>query len=199
MKLTILYSLIFEPVIIKRAVKVMRAGGIILYPTDTVWGLGCDATNAEAVARIYDIKRRPDSKALALLTDSIDRLATYVETVPDVAHDLLATADTPLTIIYPKARHLAPNLIAEDGSVAIRVTAERFSRRLCKKMGVPVVSTSANISGLPTAQIFAQIPEEIKQEVDYIIPLRQTESVATRPSSIIKLETDGVFKVIRPA
>ena len=130
---------------IRQAVEVMRRGGVILYPTDTIWGIGCDATNEEAVRRVYDIKKRDDSKALICLVDSDHRLQRYVSDVPNVAWDLIEYATRPLTIIFDKAKNLAPNLLAEDGSVGIRVTREEFSRQLCYRFQKAVVSTSANV------------------------------------------------------
>ena len=139
---------------VKKAVEVMRRGGVILYPTDTVWGIGCDATNAEAIARIYEIKRRVESKSMIVLVDSEVKVDGYVREVPDIAWDLIEVADKPLTIIYDGAKNLPENLVAEDGSIAIRITRERFSQELCKMMRVPVVSTSANVSGEPTPRTF---------------------------------------------
>lgn len=182
---------------VKKAVNIMRQGGVILYPTDTVWGLGCDATNSNAVARIYEIKRRAESKALIVLTDSMTRTERYVENIPDIAWDLVDAADKPLTIIYDKARGLARNIIAEDGSIAIRVTHEIFSRALCETMRVPIVSTSANVSGENTPSNFADIAKEIIDSVDYVVKYRQNETSRPSPSSIIKLSAGGVVKVIR--
>lgn len=182
---------------IKRAVEAMRRGGVILYPTDTVWGLGCDATNAEAVAKVYAIKQRAESKALIVLTDSMMRTERYVDEVPDVAWDLVELADKPTTIIYDKARGLASNLIADDGSIAIRVTGELFSHALCEAMRVPVVSTSANISGHPTPANFSEIEREIIDSVDYVVRYRQDDTSRPAPSSIIKLGAGGVVKIIR--
>lgn len=182
---------------VKRAVDVMRHGGVILYPTDTIWGIGCDATNAEAVARVYKIKQREESKALIVLTDNANAIPHYVKDMPDIAWDLIELTDKPLTIIYDGARNLAGNLIAEDGSIAIRVTQEEFSKALCSRMVTPIVSTSANISGAPSAATFSEISEEIKSAVDYIVDYRQNETNPTTASSIIKLGTKGEVKVIR--
>ena len=183
---------------IRQAVEVMRRGGVILYPTDTIWGIGCDATNEEAVRRVYEIKQRTDSKAMLVLVDSAVKIDFYVEDVPSVAWDLIELADKPLTIIYSGARHLAPNLLAEDGSVGIRVTGEPFSNRLCRQFRKAIVSTSANISGQPSPACFAEISEEIKSSVDYIVKSRRDEEGKSRPSSIIKLGEGGLIKVIRP-
>lgn len=182
---------------VKKAVEVMRAGGVILYPTDTVWGIGCDATNPDAVRRVYEIKRRNDSKALICLVDSDVRLQRYVRKVPDVAWDLIEMAERPLTIIYDNATGLAPNLLAEDGSVGIRVTKEEFSHELCFRMQKPIVSTSANISGEPTARTFDEISDEIKSAVDYVVRYNQRCKEKHQPSNIIQMKSDGQFKIIR--
>ena len=179
------------------AVEVMRRGGVVLYPTDTVWGIGCDATNAEAVRRVYEIKRRAESKALIVLVDSMAKLSGCVREVPDMAWSLVELTDKPLTIIYDGARNLAGNLIAEDGSVAIRVTEERFSKALCGRMHVPVVSTSANVSGEPTPKNFSEISQTIVGAVDYVVRYRQDDTAKPNPSSIIKLGINGEVKVIR--
>ncbi|WP_294634966.1 L-threonylcarbamoyladenylate synthase [uncultured Bacteroides sp.] len=182
---------------IKKACQVMSEGGIILYPTDTIWGIGCDATNAEAVRRVYEIKQRSDSKAMLVLVDSPVKVDFYVQDVPDIAWDLIELADKPLTIIYSGARNLAPNLLAEDGSVGIRVTNEEFSKRLCRQFRKAIVSTSANISGQPSPACFSEISEEIKSMVDYVVGYRQDEAGQPKPSSIIKLDKGGVIKIIR--
>lgn len=182
---------------IKKACQVMREGGVILYPTDTIWGIGCDATNEEAVRRVYEIKRRADSKAMLVLVDSAVKVDFYVQDVPEVAWDLIEMADKPLTIIYSGARNLAPNLLAEDGSVGIRVTGEEFSKRLCQQFRKAIVSTSANVSGQPSPQNFSEISEEIKSAVDYIVDYRREETTQAKPSSIIKLDKGGVIKIIR--
>ncbi len=182
---------------IKKACQVMREGGVILYPTDTIWGIGCDATNEEAVRRVYEIKRRADSKAMLVLVDSAVKVDFYVQDVPEVAWDLIEVADKPLTIIYSGARNLAPNLLAEDGSVGIRVTGEEFSKRLCQQFRKAIVSTSANVSGQPSPQNFSEISEEIKSAVDYIVDYRREETTQAKPSSIIKLDKGGVIKIIR--
>lgn len=175
----------------------MREGGVILYPTDTVWGIGCDATNEDAVRRVYEIKQRQDSKAMLVLVDSSVKVDFYVRDVPKVAWDLIDLADKPLTIIYSGARNLAANLLAEDGSVGIRVTNEEFSKRLCQQFRKAIVSTSANISGQPSPKNFSEISEEVKSAVDYIVGYRQEEMSNPKPSSIIKLGKGGVIKIIR--
>ena len=182
---------------LKKACDVLRKGGLILYPTDTIWGIGCDATNEEAVQRVYTLKQRADNKAMLLLLGNEARLESYVQEVPEIAWSLIEVADLPLTLIYPGARNLAPNLIAEDGSVGIRITREEFSRRLCEQFRRPVVSTSANISGQPAPHTFQEIAEEIKQGVDYIVQYRQDDLTAAQPSSIIKLGAGGLFQIIR--
>lgn len=182
---------------IKQAVEVMRKGGVILYPTDTVWGIGCDATNAEAVARVYEIKKRSDSKAMICLVDSDARLQRYVRNVPNVAWDLLDCVDKPTTVILDGAVNLAPNLIAEDGSVALRITGEAFSKELCYRFQKPVVSTSANISGEPAAQNYCDISQEIIDSVDYVCWTRRQEHKPHKPSAIIKLGQGGEIQIIR--
>jgi len=182
---------------LKEAVRVLRAGGVILYPTDTVWGIGCDATNHKSVERVFEIKRRPSSKSMIVLLDNMGKIPNYVEEMPDVAWDLVKYATEPLTVIYQKGKNLAPNVVGEDGSVAIRITREEVSRSLCRMLCRPLISTSANMSGQPSAATFGQISEEIKAAVDYIVPLRQNEHNMPPPSRIVKLYNDGVFKVIR--
>lgn len=182
---------------IKKACEVLQKGGVILYPTDTVWGIGCDATNEEAVKRVYEIKRRADSKAMLVLVDSDVKVDFYVKDVPEVAWDLIQYATKPLTVIYDDARNLASNLIGEDGSVGIRVTSEEFSKQLCYRFRKAIVSTSANISGEPSPASFGEIQDEIKQAVDYIVGYRQDEPAGAKPSSILKLGRGGVIKIIR--
>lgn len=182
---------------VKKACEVLRKGGVILYPTDTVWGIGCDATDAEAVKRVYEIKKRADSKAMLVLVDSPVKVDFYVGDVPGVAWDLIEFATKPLTIIYDGARHLAGNLLAEDGSVGIRVTGEEFSKELCFRFRKAIVSTSANVSGQPSPANFAEISEDIKQAVDYIVGYRQNETGRRKPSGIIKLGKGGEVKIIR--
>lgn len=182
---------------IDEALKVLNRGGVILYPTDTVWGIGCDATNSEAVKRIFEIKRRSDSKAMLSLVDAVGRVDYYFSRVPEIAWDLWEVADKPLTLILPRARNVAPELIAEDGTMGMRITSEPVSHTLCARLKRPLVSTSANISGEPTARCFADISDEIKQAVDYIIPLRQNETANPAPSGIIKVGDGGEIKVIR--
>lgn len=182
---------------ISRAVEVMNRGGVIVYPTDTIWGIGCDATNEEAVRRVFEIKRRNDAKALISLVDSEAKLQFYVREVPDVAWQLIDVTDTPLTIIYDGARNLAPNLLAPDGSAGIRITSEEFSRNLCMRMKRAIVSTSANVSGEPSPRTFAEISPEILRAVDYVCTSRRAEKSLPPASHIIKLGVGGEVKVIR--
>lgn len=182
---------------IKKACEVLRKGGIILYPTDTIWGIGCDATNEEAVKRIYGLKQRDDSKSMLVLLDNPAKLQTYIKDVPDIAWDLIDLTDKPLTIIYDGAKNLAANLIAEDGSIGIRITAEKFSMELCRQFRKPIVSTSANISGEPSPASFSQIGQTIRDGVDYIVAYRQKEQSKAQPSGIVKLTKDGSIQIIR--
>ena len=186
---------------IKKAVETMRKGGVILYPTDTVWGIGCDATNAEAVKRVYEIKQRDDSKALICLVDSDARMQRYFRNVPDVAWQLVDSLKEgdgkPTTLILDGAINLADNLIAEDGSVGIRITNEPFSRELCFRFQKAIVSTSANISGEPAAQNYGDIDPRILEAVDYVCWSRRQEHKPHTPSSIIRLRENGEVEVIR--
>ncbi len=216
----------YEKEDMQEALRVLQAGGVILYPTDTVWGIGCDATNEQAVQRIFQIKQRAEAKAMLVLLDALGKLQGYVEEVPEMAWDLIdcvapqppkggevaplntsmkrgdcyadeTTSMRPMTIIYPGARNLAPSLIAEDGSVGIRITQEVFSKTLCERLKRPLVSTSANISGTPAPAIFAEISEEIREAVDYVVRFRQDDTRKAQPSSIIKLGLHNEIKVIR--
>lgn len=182
---------------IKKALEILKNGGVILYPTDTVWGMGCDATNPEAVARIYRIKKREDSKSMLIIIDHTGRLGSYVKEVPDIAWELIDAAVSPITIIYPGAKNLAKNLIADDGSIGLRITDDEFCKELIKRFGKPLVSTSANISGENTPSIFSEISEEIIAAVDYVVEWRQDDYTISPPSSIIKLGEGGLFKIIR--
>jgi L-threonylcarbamoyladenylate synthase len=182
---------------IKKALEVLKSGGVILYPTDTIWGLGCDATNSEAVKRIYDIKKREDSKSMLVLMGNPALLERYVDEVPDVAWDLVEITTTPLTVIYPGAKNLAANLIAADGSIGIRFTKEEFTSRLLQRFRRPIVSTSANISGEVAPAFFDEISEEVKEQVDYIVEYRQDDIMPAQPSGIIKLGPGGQIDIIR--
>lgn len=181
---------------IRKSQEVLKQGGIILYPTDTIWGLGCDATNAEAVKRIFDIKKRADHKSMLILLEDAGKIASYAD-VPEIALDLIEVSDKPTTIIYPNAKRLAFNLIAEDGSIGIRITREEFTQSLLFRFNRPIVSTSANITGQPAPRYFDEINEEIRQAVDYIVNYRQTDRTPTAPSSIIKLGVNGEIQIIR--
>jgi len=182
---------------IKKALEVLKNGGVILYPTDTIWGIGCDATNEKAVQRIYQIKKRADSKSMLVLMDNPALLDRYIDEVPEIAWDLVEVATTPLTVIYPGAKNLAKNLVAEDGSIGIRFTKEAFTSQLLQRFRRPVVSTSANISGEKSPAFFAEISGEIKNQVDYIVEFRQDDKTPAQPSSIIKLGTGGQIEIIR--
>lgn len=180
-----------------KAIEVLRTGGIILYPTDTIWGLGCDATNSAAVKRIYEIKQREDSKSMLVLMENPNLLNSYMAEVPEIAWELIEVTDQPLTIIYPKAKNLATNLLAPDGSVGIRITNEAFSQQLVQRFRKPIVSTSANISGQKSPQNYTEISEEVKKSVDYIVSYRQDDFSRSKPSSIIKLGVGGQIEIIR--
>ena len=182
---------------ITQCLKVLSAGGLILYPTDTVWGIGCDATNAEAVKRVYQLKQRDDSKALIVLIDSADHLDHYVVDVPMIARELIDVAVKPLTIIYEGAYNLAPNMLGKEDSVGIRIPNDEFCHRLCERYGKPIVSTSANVSGQPTAKTFADIDNAIVKGVDYAVQHRRNDNKPHQPSNIILLSRDGTFKIIR--
>lgn len=199
---------------LEEAVRVLRAGGVIVYPTDTVWGIGCDATNEEAVRRVYALKRRADSKSMLVLLDAPGKLQGYVEEVPEMAWELLECTSPlqlplqggrentesirPLTIIYPRGKNLAKSLLAEDGSVGIRITQEPFSKALCERLRRPIVSTSANISGEPAAKTFHQISEAVLEQADYVCLYRRDDEEEKAPSSIIKVGLHNEIEIIRP-
>lgn len=194
--------------ILNQALKVLKEGGVILYPTDTVWGIGCDATNEKAVAKVYEIKKRSGAKSLVLLASDLDMVAMHVKEIPSIAIDLVEVNDAPMTIIYPGAQYLAPNAVAEDGSVGIRIPfvdeesagslkGADFCRELARRLRRPLVSTSANISGEPTPASWKDISDEIKNAVDYCVP-RYLESGTGRASQIIKLGLRGEVEIIRP-
>lgn len=192
--------------IIKEALAVLKEGGVILYPTDTVWGLGCDATNEKAVARVFGIKRRSEAKSLVLLASDMDMVAKYIREIPSMAIDLVEVNDAPMTIVYPGAQYLAPNVVAEDGSVGIRIpyyeegeqSPAVFCRELVRRLRKPLVSTSANISGEPTPKCFKEISEEIKAAVDYCVPKYVEAGSTGKSSQIIKLGLDNEVTIIRP-
>lgn len=196
---------------LQEALRVLRDGGVIVYPTDTVWGIGCDATNEEAVRKIYRLKQREDSKSMLVLMDSAAKLPYYIGDIPEAAEMLLDAQNTehsaqidlpeeelkPMTIIYPHARNMAKNLIAEDGSIGIRITNEAFSKALCAQLRHPLVSTSANISGHPTARFYHEIESEVLDGADYVCRFRRDDDTPHEPSSIIKINDDGSYKIIR--
>lgn len=182
---------------IKNCVEVLKKGGVILYPTDTIWGIGCDATNEEAVRRVYEIKKRIDSKSMLILLDNPDKIALYVKDIPEITIDLVEFAEKPMTIIYPGAVKLAKNLIAEDGSIGIRITKESFSKQLIFKFNKAIVSTSANISGESSPQNFSEISEEVKNSVDYVVKYKQNDFTKSKASDIIKVGINGQIQIIR--
>ena len=181
----------------QKALSVLREGGIILYPTDTVWGIGCDASNSEAVKKVYGLKNRADSKALITLVASEIMLERTVIDMPNIAWDLIDAAEKPLTIIYQEVKGIAHNAIAEDGSCAIRLPKDNFCQQLVQRLGKPLISTSANTSGTPTPQSFQDIEPSILSGVDYVVNLRQQEECKNTPSSIILLKNNGEIKIIR--
>jgi len=182
---------------IKKCVEALNKHGVILYPTDTIWGLGCDATQAKAVQRVFDLKKRAGSKTLIVLLEDIDRLSYFVEKIPPVTFDLIKQVDTPLTIIYPKARNLAPHCISADNHVAIRIVRDEFCRDLIKAFGKPIVSTSANISGDPAPMVFQDINPDLIKAVDYTVEFRRNRISNMRPSTIIRLTGDFEYEIVR--
>lgn len=182
---------------LNKALETLKNGGIILYPTDTIWGIGCDATNPEAVEKVFALKGRDKSKSMIVLLHNDNQLAGYVNDVPEVAYQLIEVADRPMTIIYSNAKNLASNVIAEDGSVGIRIVNHPFCQQLLQRFRKPIVSTSANISGQPSAATFDEIAEEIKQGVDYIVQYGQQDTTKGKPSIIMKLDPSGKFEFIR--
>ena len=182
---------------LKNALKYTAKGGTILYPTDTIWGIGCDATNAKAVDKIYAIKNRQETKSMIILLADFNQLHHYIDEIPAITADLIKSIDKPLTIIYSGAKNLAPNLIAKDGTIAIRIVKHNFCRALIQLMEKPLVSTSANISGDPSPLFFAHIQDHIKSKVDYIVNLEQNSKMTNRASTIIKLEKSGKYTIIR--
>ena len=182
---------------VKKACEILAKGGIILYPTDTIWGIGCDATNDEAVKRVFEIKRRADSKALIVLVDNPVKIDFYAEDVPEITNELIEVADKPLTIVYPRGRNLSTLLLSEDGSVGIRITSEEFSKKLCFRFRKAIVSTSANISGEASPLNFSEISEDIKKSVDYIVDFRRNDMNKPAASSVIKVDDGGLIKILR--
>ncbi|WP_299552948.1 L-threonylcarbamoyladenylate synthase [Seonamhaeicola sp.] len=181
---------------IQKAIQVLKEGGLILYPTDTVWGIGCDASNEEAVKKVYELKQREDSKALICLVADDRMLKKYVKEIPFAAHSIIDVTDKPTTIIYDDAQNLAPNLIADDGTIAIRIPDDDFCYWLSRKFNGAIVSTSANISGQPTPKSFKEITPDVLKGVDYVVNLHR-EKICAKPSSIIKLSNDGIVKIKR--
>ena len=177
---------------------ILQEGGIILYPTDTIWGIGCDASRQDSVRNIYQIKQRADFKSMLVLVDGIDMLVRYIERLPQQALEIVEKANKPTTIIYPGARDLAENLLAPDGSIGIRITSDPFCRKLIASFGKPIVSTSANISGAASPGTFSQIDSSILEQVDYVVDWRREETTPAAPSAILKLEKDGSITTIRP-
>jgi len=182
---------------INQTILTLKSGGIILYPTDTIWGIGCDATNEKAVQKIFQIKERAETKAMIVLLDNENKLSRYLKDVPPLCYDLMEFSEKPLTIIYPNAVGLAKNLIAQDGSIAIRIVKDEFCKNLIYKFGKPIVSTSANISGEPSPASFSQINKTIINQMDFVVNCRQNEIINNKPSSIIKLGMKGEIEIIR--
>ena len=179
-------------------VKVLQRGQTLLYPTDTIWGIGCDATDAAAVSRVYRLKHRDEDKSFIILVDSMDMLRRYVADVPSVAYDLIeAMESTPLTVIYPKGVGLPQNVLGNDGSIAIRMVRNLFCAELVHRFGKPVVSTSANLSGQPSPLALSDISDELIAAVDHVAIVEESASGELRPSRIIKLEANGMFSIIR--
>jgi L-threonylcarbamoyladenylate synthase len=183
---------------LKKTGAILQSGGIILYPTDTIWGIGCDATRPESVQNIYRIKQRDDRKSMLVLVNGINMLEQYINNIPPSALEIIREAVEPTTIIYPGARNLAENLMASDGSIGIRITSDPFCKQLIEITGVPIVSTSANISGGQAPLVYQDIKTEIRQQVDYVVNLRQDETDPSSPSAILKLEENGTITTLRP-
>jgi L-threonylcarbamoyladenylate synthase len=182
---------------VAKALKVIQEGGIILYPTDTIWGIGCDATNTEAVKKIFALKQRDEAKSMIVLLDNENKLESYIQEVPSIAYDLIEYAENPLTLVMPGAKNLSPALISSDGSVGIRVARHEFCQQLIQKLRKPLVSTSANISGKPSPQNFIEVDQEIINGVDYVVNLEQHDTEKKKPSTIMRLNPDGQFEFIR--
>jgi L-threonylcarbamoyladenylate synthase len=182
---------------IRESLKVLKEGGIILYPTDTIWGIGCDATNPAAVDRIFKIKSRSETKSLLILVNGDQMLERYVNEIPEIAFELINVSDDPLTIIYPSGKNLAPGVCNEDGSVGIRVCRDDFCAELISRFRKPIVSTSANFSGKPSPATFSEIERSLSDAVDYIVKYRQDDTIKRLASPVIRLESGGTFKIIR--
>ena len=182
---------------INKAIEILKSGGVILYPTDTIWGIGCDATNENAVAKIYEIKKRNDAKSMIILLDNLNKIYSYSDAVPDIALDIIELANKPTTVIFSEAKNLAKNLVNEDGSIAIRVAQDDFCKKLIQKFKKPIVSTSANVSENISPQKFSEISEEIKNSVDFIVNLFHNKKQKNKPSSIIKVDKNNEISIIR--
>ena len=182
---------------IEKCAELLLQGKVILYPTDTIWGLGCDATNETAVKRVFEIKHRIEGKSMLVLLDKSDRLPMYVKRIPLIAWDLVNETSRPTTFIYPQGYNIAPSVISSDGTLAIRIVNNDFCKKLIGKLGRPIVSTSANISGTPAPQIFSDISQEVVSQVDYVVPERFADSVDYKPSRLIKFIDDYNFVVVR--
>jgi L-threonylcarbamoyladenylate synthase len=182
---------------IKESLNTLRSGGIILYPTDTIWGLGCDSTNEAAVNRIFKIKSRVENKSLIILADSIGMVERYVKEIPEIIYQLTEVSDSPLTIIYPEGKNLAPGVCSEDGSIAIRICSEEFCSELISRFRKPIVSTSANFSGKPSPANFSEVEDAIAEGVDYVVKYRQDDRGKSAASPVIKINSDGTFKILR--
>lgn len=182
---------------VNKAVSALREGKVILYPTDTIWGIGCDASNQNAVDKISGIKKRVDNKSLIVLLSDINELQRYVQKVPDIAWDLVEFAESPLTVIYPQGKSVSPSVLGPDGSIAIRVVKDKFCKELTRRFGKAITATSANITGEKEAVSFNEINEVIKESVDYTVSYRQQEVIKSKPSTIVKLEVDGTIKFLR--
>ncbi len=182
---------------IQQSLRILRKGGVILYPTDTVWGLGCDALNAKAIEKIYQIKDRPENKSLIILLSNFDELAIYVAEVPPFVEDLIDGMEGPVTVIYERAQNLPKSIVAPDGTIAIRVVKDEFCQQLIRKMGKPLVSSSANVSGEPTPVVFSQISQKIKDRVGYVVQLAHQQFNQPKASTIIRVFSDGTYQIVR--
>lgn len=182
---------------VAKALKIIQEGGIILYPTDTIWGIGCEATNTEAIKRIYQLKKRDEAKSMIILLDTENKLESYVKEVPPVAYELIEYAENPLTLVMPGAKNISPALISEDGSIGVRVAKHDFCQQLIQRLRKPLVSTSANISGQPSPQNFGEISSEIIDGVDYVVDLEQHDMARKKASTIMRLAPDGRFEFLR--
>lgn len=183
---------------IKKTLEVLKKGGTILYPTDTVWGIGCDATNSKAVAKVFSLKSRNENKSLIILLDSVDKIKDYVKNYPEQASDLIKDYHKPLTIVFNGAKNLAKNLIAVDGTIAIRIVKHEFCSKLIKELGRPLVSTSANVSGTYTPVVFRDVSDFIKSHVNYVVNVEQSNLQPATPSTVIKMDKTGSYEILRP-